>query len=94
MEKMYLFDIPKEVKLKAAECCRENGYVMDLIVRKSKYPADSYLYVVIAHGGNGKKSDMGYVTWTYNQSFNSLNHGHYCLSDFQAIQYVAQAIVY
>lgn len=45
------------------------------IKRKSSHPDDNYLFMVSA-----KKDDGTYAVWTsWNESIQSLNHGHYNL---------------
>ncbi len=50
------------------------------IVRKSLHPDDSYLYMIVS-----KKDDGSYAFWDcWNESTQSLNHGHYGIESLDA----------
>lgn len=52
--------------------------------KKSCYEEDSYLYMVAA-----KKNTGSYAVWTsWNDSTQSLNHGHYDLADLESCEQI------
>lgn len=70
-------------------------YQVQDVIRKSKFPADSHLYMVIAKHKcypEIKKQCGGgeWVVWTcWNESTQCLNHGHYDIKDYDAAVKVA-----
>lgn len=55
------------------------GYDSVFVMRKSLHPDDWYLYVVVAK----KKDKEEYAFWSaYNDTFYTLNNGHYGYTDF------------
>lgn len=70
-----------EVRKHAEAYFREHlpQYTLLEIRRKSNHPDDSYLFMVSAG-----KSDGAYAVWTcWNESIQSLNHGHYGLKTLE-----------
>lgn len=58
------------------------GFTPVLVQRQSNAPGDNYLYEVVGRGGSGK-----YACWTsWNDSLQSLNHGHYNIKEDDAMQ--------
>ena len=77
--------VPQEVKENVKNYLVEHnlGELVD-VMRASEYPADNYLYHVIAKKPNEKKyfhnGDWDYSCWTsWNETTQSLNYGHYNL---------------
>lgn len=63
-------------------------YQVQDVIRRSSYPEDSYLYMVIAKNTNYPeiKKQLGcgeWVVWTcWNETTRCLNHGHYDIKDY------------
>lgn len=57
------------------------GFTPVMVHRSSNDPSDSYLYSVVAQGASGK-----YACWSsWNESLQSMNHGHYNLKEEDAV---------
>lgn len=74
IEKLDVMQAPKRICTLAAEDLKKEipSFRLLHVFRKSEYPADSYLYVVV-----GQKKDGTYASWVYNVSTGSFNLGHY-----------------
>lgn len=73
-----LSDVTKHIEEYLAE--HLPTYKLKEVRRKSAYPEDDYLYMVI-----GQKDTGEYAVWTsWNESTRSLNHGHYMLKSYEA----------
>ncbi len=76
--------IPEEVIENIRKYFQEHlpGYEVVKVRRKSCHEEDSCLYMVAA-----KKNTGSYVVWTsWNKQTNSLNHGHYDLTDMETCE--------
>lgn len=74
--------IPQDVLQRIREEVNRIGYVSTFVLRKSLHTDDKHLYVVIAE----KENSFGsyYSFWScYNDSRQSLNHGHYGYTSFE-----------
>ena len=64
-----------------------NNYVLSKVTRLSSHPKDDYLYIVKALNVNTLK----YAVWTsWNTTTQSLNYGHYNLTDEQAEEVIKE----
>lgn len=64
-----------------------NNYVLSKVTRLSSHPKDDYLYIVKALNVNTLK----YAVWTsWNTTTQSLNYGHYDLTDEQAEEVIKE----
>lgn len=63
-----------------------SGYEPVAVCRKSNNPEDSYLYMVSARNADGM-----YACWTsFNTTTQSLNYGHYNLSDLPSCNHILE----
>lgn len=71
--------IPQDVLKRITDEVNRIGYESPYVLHKSLHPDDYYLYVVIAK----KKDREEYAFWScYNDTKQSLYHGHYGYTDF------------
>lgn len=73
--------VPEQVTKNVTRYLEEHNLgTLVMVYRASEYPADNYLYHVIAGKGNS------YSVWTsWNETTQCLNHGHYGLTLSQAV---------
>lgn len=75
-KKMTLIQMPISPKLQAYFKEHMPKYEIVEVVKKSSHPDDSHLYMVAA-----RKHPNTFAVWTsWNESTESLNHGHYGLT--------------
>lgn len=77
-------DVPENVMKSVCKYFEEKlpAYVPAAVARASKHPEDELYTVVAKHRGSGK-----FATWTcWNESTQSLNHGHYDLNAHDAAE--------
>ena len=77
-EDAWLNRVPAEVEKTVKEHLDKMGYDLHAIHYKSSHPEDEHLFIVVGK----KKSSNIYDFWTcWNQTTESLNHGHYGYDD-------------
>lgn len=83
--------VPENVKYHVREYLDAIDFALLDVFRKSEHPADNYLYIVV-----GRNQKTGQYAWwaVWNESTQSLNHGHYGYSDYIRCLDDAQNAIY